>query len=486
MHGFSRRAAVLALLLGIGGGAYAATVHGDLSYDGAPLADTFPQLIDGAVFVYDFDTNHAVSGTVDAARGTYTVTDVAPGENLAVTVTVRHAAGGTGHIHTLRGIQLLSVSDAGADITLPVSLGEEVHFVAPYDSTDRQDGSIFTCLVGTSYAPPVRVRWEPVPHAITYTATVDHEGCNFTVLTQDILQTNDTGIDVAGPSPGEDHVAVNVECSGSDGRPLYAMPFVPFNDGAIQTYPFRVEGQNHRGTHPSGAIFLPAVASVPGVPPTYWSSSVWLLNPGETEVPVQLFFTPRGENGLETHDVQTVNVPAHAAVSWPDVLHDLFGRSGAGSLEVRGAGMIVKSRTSTPATGGGGGSYGQGMPAVATNRALSLAGTPRALAPGVGENAGFRTNLGLCEVWGEPATVVVSIYDQSMSLLGTTTVELEPYMMIQLNRVARAAGVTGAVTNGVVGLEVTAGSGRVVAYLSVIDNGTGDPTTILPEPIVAP
>jgi len=121
---------------------------------------------------------------------------------------------------------------------------------------------------------------------------------------------------------------------------------------------------------------VPAVASAPGVPPTYWSSSLALLNPGETEVNAQLFFTPREADGLETYDVESVTVPGHTALSWHDVLHDLFGRTGAGSLEVRAPGLVVTSRTSTPAPGGAGGSYGQGIPATTPDEALSLAGTP--------------------------------------------------------------------------------------------------------------
>jgi len=73
-----------------------------------------------------------------------------------------------------------------------------------------------------------------------------------------------------------------------------------------------------------------------------------------------------------------------------------------------------------------------------------------------------------------------------MTALGSTTVELPPYGTVQLNRVVREVGVSGEVSDGVVRVEVTGGPGRVVAYLSVVDNVTGDPTTILLEPAAAP
>ena len=70
-----------------------------------------------------------------------------------------------------------------------------------------------------------------------------------------------------------------------------------------------------------------------------------------------------------------------------------------------------------------------------------------------------------------------------MSELGHRDYELRPYENIQVNQVAKAVGGADSLSNGIVRVTVTSGEGRVGAYLSVVDNATGDPTfiTIAPQ-----
>jgi hypothetical protein len=101
---------------------------------------------------------------------------------------------------------------------------------------------------------------------------------------------------------------------------------------------------------------------------------------------------------------------------------------------------------------------------------------------GIEEGTTFRTNLGLCEVWGESATVRVSIMDASMTELGSRSYQLRPYENIQINQVVSAIASISSLSDGMVVVTVTAGNGRVGAYLSVVDNATGDPTFIAIAP----
>ena len=97
---------------------------------------------------------------------------------------------------------------------------------------------------------------------------------------------------------------------------------------------------------------------------------------------------------------------------------------------------------------------------------------------GVEQGPAFRSNLGLCEVWGEPATVTVIITDDSLRELGRQNYFLRPYENIQINKVVtEVAGLT-AFSGGTVEVIVVSGGGRVGAYLSVVDSATGDPTYI--------
>lgn len=140
----------------------------------------------------------------------------------------------------------------------------------------------------------------------------------------------------------------------------------------------------------------------------------------------------------------------------------------------------MTSRTSTP--GADSGSYGQGIPPIQPEQTLGRTGTDSAIMGGVEEGVVFRTNLGLCEVWGESATVRISVLDSSMTELGQRDYDLRPYENIQINQVATTVAGVGSLANGIVRVTVVSGTGRIGAYLSVVDNATGDSTFIAIAP----
>jgi hypothetical protein len=143
-------------------------------------------------------------------------------------------------------------------------------------------------------------------------------------------------------------------------------------------------------------------------------------------------------------------------------------------------GLIETTSSSTSfelAWGSAGEDY-QGMLPARPDELLNATGKDVALMAGLEDGAAFRTNLGLCEIWGESATVQVIVSDESMSELGRRTYQLRPYENLQVNQVASVIGGVGTVTRGIVELTATDGNGKVAAYLSVVDNATGDPTFI--------
>lgn len=88
----------------------------------------------------------------------------------------------------------------------------------------------------------------------------------------------------------------------------------------------------------------------------------------------------------------------------------------------------------------------------------------------------YRTNLGLCEVWGEAAEVRVSLWNQDGSPAGNRTIHLPPFGNTQINDLPHTLGALDQMDNGMVAIEILGGDGRVGAYLSIVDNTTGDPT----------
>ena len=235
-----------------------------------------------------------------------------------------------------------------------------------------------------------------------------------------------------------------------------------------------------RTAHPPSSIFVPQVARLQGVGSSFWTSDVVLTNPSTSAVIATLTFTPRGMSGLTDYLSETVTVPAGGCRVLEDVVGTIFRTSGAGSLEVSPASLGVTSRISTP--GQSGGSYGQGFPATSSDTAASLAGPVTTLGAGGLSRGSFRSNLVLTEIWGEGAEVEVFVLDREGIVVGTAGRSLPPFGTIQLNDIVGLAGGPATLTEGQVTVTVTSGGGRVVAVLSLVDQMTQDPTTLVLEP----
>ena len=93
------------------------------------------------------------------------------------------------------------------------------------------------------------------------------------------------------------------------------------------------------------------------------------------------------------------------------------------------------------------------------------------------ENAAYRTNVGFLNLSPAAVTVILEMYDGSGEYLGGQQVELAPEEQRQLNRVFTLVTAQ-PISNGRV--EVAVSGGPVLAYASVVDNGTSDPSYIEP------
>jgi len=231
-----------------------------------------------------------------------------------------------------------------------------------------------------------------------------------------------------------------------------------------------------RGVHPPNSYFIPAAAKLDGALGTHWTTALTVLNLADSARAVEVFYTPRGSDGTTDYLATELELGAHSSTTWEDVVDSVFGTSGAGSLEIRGADIIVSSRTSTPGLEGG--SFGQGIPPLAPYHIMRTDGTQVQWGGGIVRSPAYRTNFGLCEVWGEDAQVRVTLWDQDGLVAGTRTVGLPPYGNTQINDLPHALGGLDEMENGRVEVEILGGDGRVGAYLSIVDNVTGDPTYV--------
>lgn len=463
----------------------AASVEGTVTYDGVLVMDAFDDITEFSAYVYDYDTFQRIPGSTDMATSTFEVTDLPVGHSLAVFAEIDRSSPANGSAFDPGDLQsgtIVEITDPSQSATADIGVRMVMRFRTPFDSTVQVQANANTCPIGFETSSPVELSWDEVAGAVSYEVQVLHRTCDHVTVSADRYSTTGTTVEFAIGSPNEDFYLIQLQCPGTVASNLCFIPFVPYLDTTAQAILIRFGDGSPagRGSHHDDAFFLPAVASAPGVAPTYWTSAVTVTNLADSDSTVRVFFTPSGVDGMLEYSETELVLPARSSLMWDNVVLSLFGSDGVGSLEIRGAGLAIASRTSTPAEEEG--SYGQGIPSVGPDQIISVAGSPTATLGSVTENAEFRSNLGLCETWGENATVEVRVSDESGQLFGSRTISLRPYENLQINRLVRNVTSLSNLENGIVTVTVVGGGGRVAAYLSTVDNATGDPTYLIVAP----
>lgn len=243
------------------------------------------------------------------------------------------------------------------------------------------------------------------------------------------------------------------------------------NDSGDPTY---LPGQSSwTGTE---EIVIPAAAHNPGVGGTQWVTDVHAINwntTGTVGVDVELL-----AEGLSNHPVpfasENIVLGADEHLFLPDIVGELFGetnRKGAITCAPSSS-LNLWSRTYND---GESGTFGQSLPGLLSSR-FGLNTFEDGMLIGLEESADYRTNIGLVNIGTASTTVSIRIYRHDGTMLDSISVDLEARSMRQFS----AAGAYGTVRDGRVEI---AGQDGVIAYASVIDNKTGDATTMLAKPV---
>ncbi|MBV9494846.1 MAG: DUF11 domain-containing protein, partial [Acidobacteria bacterium] len=238
---------------------------------------------------------------------------------------------------------------------------------------------------------------------------------------------------------------------------------------------------------PANASLIPGVAHAPSAG-VLWQSDVRLLNASSKTTKYGLSFTPSGESGATSGRRVELDIPAGAAVAFDDVVRHFFGygalagESAIGALDIRpsdpNARTVVTSRTYAVTPNG---TYGQSIPAMS---APSFAGPGATLSlQHLAQSTAFRTNVGLAEVSGQPATVRLRVLDDAGRELARTDLTLAAFEQRQYNSLLADLGVIA--NDARIEIAVTSTTGRIAAYASVVDNITADPTLIPGAPPAA-
>jgi CubicO group peptidase (beta-lactamase class C family) len=213
--------------------------------------------------------------------------------------------------------------------------------------------------------------------------------------------------------------------------------------------------------------WIPVVAHDDGVGGSEWRSDVGLLNRSPLANSVRLrHYASAGVVDLEL-DLEPGEQRAVA-----DVVGDL-GLSGSGPLRVVSSeALTVTSRTFNHAATG---TFGQFLGGEAHSRGLRPGDTVVLMQ--LREDPSFRTNIGLTNGWKRTAEVEVALFDGSGDEVGRFTELVPPEQTVQLNRPFATRGGRQDVRSGYAVVTVLFGQ-HLFVYASVVDNVTGDPTTM--------
>lgn len=232
-------------------------------------------------------------------------------------------------------------------------------------------------------------------------------------------------------------------------------------------------------------LSVPAIARVRGAG-AFFTSILHLFNGGDTDLDLEMTFTPRGGSGGE---VMTVGhtVPAGVLETIDDPMEELFGFTGSagrvGSLMIDitgGSPADLMAQTVVFARLDSGEEYGQFFPAMQASDTISAG--EKAYLNTTEDPTHNRVNIGLMAAVEGTRFRVTPVDTLDNALAAARTYDLDAGGNTQINNL-HSTFALGATADVVVEVEVV--SGRGFAYASVLDGsgayaGTSDPTTILP------
>jgi hypothetical protein len=269
---------------------------------------------------------------------------------------------------------------------------------------------------------------------------------------------------------GESGSGQNVSHAYSQGDTTYGWSLTVTVDDrtCTDTGTIAVEG----GPPPEFSQLVPAVVHTPGEAGTQWRTSLALLNPGPGTVQVDLTLVTAGASVLAS-----VTLEGGLSAEWVDVVVDLFGQSStartSGAVHLAAdAPVLATSRTyNQTATG----TYGQYLPALSTAHCLGQGETGYLMQ--LKDNDDFRTNVGFANLGTGSVPVRVQLHDDYGLAIGVPLdVTVAAGAWSQVNDVFETSH---AGPHDLAWATVQAqGAGAVWAYASVVDNRTGDATTI--------
>lgn len=229
-------------------------------------------------------------------------------------------------------------------------------------------------------------------------------------------------------------------------------------------------------TDPTYQYVVPFVAHWPGAGGTAWRSDVSVVNRGASSANVALRYYSVTNAMTSTY---VAPVAKGGTLVWRDVLVAVLGLAASGSnkgtLHVSAdVPLTVASRTYNQTPGG---TFGQFVPALTATGMLTQGQS--GILPHLSQGTAFRTNAGIANLSASGSCVVrFRLYGPAGVQLGNpVTLTATAGRWLQQDSIFNAAA-AGNQDIAYATVEVTTPGCSAWAYASVIDQATGDPTTV--------
>ena len=228
----------------------------------------------------------------------------------------------------------------------------------------------------------------------------------------------------------------------------------------------RAGGSDRRPSVPA------AVGGVGGTGGTFWKTEGWVVNTGDEPVPLIFEYTPLGSTEIFTagpFDLEPDN-----GLYWDNIVEDLFGAKGNGALWLDAPKPVhFLTRSYNESSGG---NFGQAVSGLRGRLSIGK-GDGEVYLVGLRHDQSFRSNLFFQEIDGFWVTLEIEVYNEDGERLRRSTLDVEGHSNV-LKNLGNLGG--SGQDSAYVTVRVLDGDGRLNVVGSVVDQITGDPTTVDP------
>ena len=225
--------------------------------------------------------------------------------------------------------------------------------------------------------------------------------------------------------------------------------------------------------------FIPAAARASGAQGSMFSTDVEVHNAGDSMATYQVLWLPRDTDNSMPIASDEVTIEAGQSVRWEDVLGQVFGVEdgtdalGALAFVSDSGDLKLFSRTYNMNDEG---TFGQAIRGFAADELIPAGEMKRILY--FDQNSSFRSNIGILNGTGSPMTIQWRRYLADGTMVDEAEAELPAWGNTQLNQVFSGEA---PVVGGYIDVWTETEDAAFMAYGSVLDNDTSDPTTVLPQ-----